>query len=402
MACEGARASFGNILKKRMGEQMENKIRILHVAQAAGGVDRYLKMLLKHLNHDCFENILVCSHDFNRDDYDGLADGFEYVDMQRSIGVADFVSVKEVRKLLKKYMPDIVYGHSSKAGAISRLANICTHHICIYNPHGWAFDMKCGRTKQKIYALIEKALAPLCDEIICISEHEKFSALEKRICRENKLIVILNGVDIEEYESGKGISAVNRSDYGIMKDAFVVGMVGRISRQKAPDIFIKAAMLIKKKIPNAFFVIVGDGEMRGELEHYAKEHGLLNSLLITGWVNNALDYVDMFDVALLLSRWEGFGLAIPEYMMAGKPVVASNVDAIPSIIKDGENGLLVEVDDIDRVAESVVAIHNNPALRNKLRENGIVTVRRGFDVKRTAGESENLFISLSKSGRIGM
>lgn len=269
----------------------------------------------------------------------------------------------------------------------------------IYNPHGWAFDMKCGRTKQKMHVLIEKTLAPFCDEIICISEHEKQSALEKRICREDKLKVILNGVDIEEYESRKlaGFNTVSRASCGIPKDAFIVGMVRRISRQKVPDTFIKAASLIKEKIPNAFFVIKGDGELRCELEHYAVEHDLLNCLLITGWVDNALNYVDLFDVALLLSRWEGFGLAIPEYMMAGKPVAACNIDAIPSIIKDGENGLLVVVDDIDQVVESV-NIHDNQGLRNKLKDNGIMTVHNRFDVKRTAKESEELFTSLKIRG----
>ena len=100
------------------------KIRILHVAQAAGGVDRYIRMLFKYMDHDKFENILVCSHDFKRVDYNGLADAFEHVDMQRPIGKADIDAMKAVRRLIRKYQPDIVYAHSSKAGAIARVANI--------------------------------------------------------------------------------------------------------------------------------------------------------------------------------------------------------------------------------------------------------------------------------------
>lgn len=88
---------------------MERRIRVIHVAQAAGGVDRYIRMLFKYMNHDKFENILVCSHDFKREDYNGLADAFEYVDMQRSIGKADISAMNAVRKLIKKYKPDIVY-----------------------------------------------------------------------------------------------------------------------------------------------------------------------------------------------------------------------------------------------------------------------------------------------------
>lgn len=101
----------------------KKKIKILHVAQAAGGVDRYIRMLLKYLDKEKFENILVCSQDFNREDYDGLVDSFEQIEMNRAIGVSDLNSIKEVRRLIKKYNPDIVYAHSSKAGAIARVAD---------------------------------------------------------------------------------------------------------------------------------------------------------------------------------------------------------------------------------------------------------------------------------------
>lgn len=110
----------------------KKKIKILHVAQAAGGVDRYIRMLLKYLDKEKFENILVCSQDFNREDYDGLVDSFEQIEMNRAIGVSDLNSIKEVRRLIKKYNPDIVYAHSSKAGAIARVADIGLKNHCVY------------------------------------------------------------------------------------------------------------------------------------------------------------------------------------------------------------------------------------------------------------------------------
>lgn len=175
----------------------KKKIKILHVAQAAGGVDRYIRMLLKYLDKEKFENILVCSQDFNREDYDGLVDSFEQIEMNRAIGVSDLNSIKEVRRLIKKYNPDIVYAHSSKAGAIARVADIGLKNHCVYNPHGWAFNMRCSDKKRAMYTAIEKMAAPFCEKIICISDAEKQSALEKKICREDKLQVIFNGVDIE-------------------------------------------------------------------------------------------------------------------------------------------------------------------------------------------------------------
>lgn len=373
----------------------KNKIRILHVAQAAGGVDRYIRMLLKYLDKEKFENILVCSQDFHEEDYKGLLDSFEQIEMTRAIGRTDLKAIKEVRALIKKYNPDIVYAHSSKAGAIARVADIGIKNCCVYNPHGWAFNMRCSAKKKAMYTAIEKIAAPFCDKIICISEAEKQSALDKKICRKEKLQVIFNGVDIEAYESGEH-GTVKRSSLGIPEDAYVVGMVGRISPQKAPDVFVKMAKLVKDEIPNAHFVIVGSGNQEAEIRKYAEENKFADSLHITGWVDDPMSYVELFDVACLLSRWEGFGLALPEYMMAGKPIVASRVDAIPNIIRNGENGLLVEVDDATGASEAVLQIYRDRSLKDKLVSKGVEDVHNRFDAQRVSEEHGILFENMWK------
>ena len=368
----------------------KNKIRILHGAQAAGGVDRYIRMLLKYLDKEKFENILVCSQDFHEEDYRDLVDSFEQVEMTRAIGSSDLKAIKEVRALIKKYNPDIVYAHSSKAGAITRVADIGLKNHCIYNPHGWAFNMRCSAKKKAMYTAIEKIAAPFCDKIICISDAEKQSALDKKICKEDKLQVIFNGVDIEAYEN-EVHGAVKRKDLNIPEDAFVVGMVGRISPQKAPDVFVKMAKHVKDEVPNAHFIIVGNGNQEDEIRKYAEDNDFSNSLHITGWVDNPMSYVELFDVACLLSRWEGFGLALPEYMMAGKPIVASRVDAIPNIIRNGENGLLVEVDDDIGTSKAVLRILREDGLRKKIVAQGLEDVHNRFNARRVSEEHSKLF-----------
>ena len=371
---------------------MGEKIRILHVAQAAGGVDCYIRMLLKYLDKNKFENILVCSQDFCREDYDDLVSNFEQIEMKRAIGWNDVTAIVEVRKLIKYYKPDIVYAHSSKAGAIVRVADIGMKNYCIYNPHGWAFNMRCSNKKKILYTVIEKLAAHFCDRIICISDAEKQSALKKHICHENKLQVIFNGVDIEAYKNGVH-GTIKRKDLDIPDDAFVVGMVGRISPQKAPDVFIKAARMIKEIIPNSHFIIVGNGEQENDIRKYAEENGFSDSLHITGWVENPLNYMELFDVACLLSRWEGFGLVLPEYMMAGKPIVASRVDAIPDIVKDGENGLLVEIDDVEETVQAIMTIYQNPQIRRNIIKGGAQSIKL-FDAKRVSLEHQIIFESI--------
>lgn len=369
------------------------KIRVLHIAQAAGGVDRYLRMLLKYMDREQFENIVVFSQNFNKNDYESIVDGYETVQMYRSIGIHDVKSVFQIRKLIKEYQPDIVYAHSSKAGAVGRLADIGLKNKCIYNPHGWAFNMRCSKRKRLLYTFIEKIAAHFCDKIVCISDAEKQSALDIKICQENKLQIIYNGIDIDDYE--KSIHGkIKRCDIGIPEDAFVIGMVGRICKQKAPDVFIQAAGMIKKELPNAYFILVGDGDMTNSVIKYAQENDLSDSLYITGWVDNPMDYIEIFDIACLLSRWEGFGLVIPEYMLSQKPIIACNVDAIPNIIVDGKSGILVEVDDYAEVYENVMRLYRNPKLRISLINSAYKKVVNDFNARRVSLQTENLIKSM--------
>ena len=168
-------------------------------------------------------------------------------------------------------------------------------------------------------------------------------------------------------------------------------MVGRISPQKAPDVFIKMAKHVKDKVSNAHFIIVGNGDQEAEIKKYARDNDFLDSLHITGWVDNPMSYVELFDVACLLSRWEGFGLVLPEYMMARKPIVASRVDAIPNIIQNGKNGLLVRVDDAIGASKAVLQIYQEDGLKNRLVTQGLEDVNERFDARRVSDEHGKMF-----------
>lgn len=367
------------------------KIRVVHIAECAGGVERYLCSLLKYANRDKFENILIVSNLYKKENYINLVDNIETLDIPHSVGFKTFLVATDLRKLLKKYNPDIIYAHSSIAGAVARLAALGMNSKCIYNPHGWAFNMH--KRNQKIFAALEKIMAPFCDAIVCISDAEKESAISNKICKADKLHVIYNGIDLQEYEN----EVASLEKLNIPENAFVVGMVGRICRQKAPDIFVKMAGIISRQIDNAYFVIVGDvleglSKEKEEIQFLAKQ--LNTKLIITGWVDNPLDYIKRFSVACLLSRWEGFGLAVPEYMVCGKPIVACNVDAIPNLITNMQTGLLVDVDDYESAAKAVIELQSNYELRSNIIANAKKEVYERFDARRMTQDVENLIKSL--------
>lgn len=118
-------------------------MKVIHIVQCAGGVDRYLKMLLPILKEEGLQQILICSPDYRIEEYEKKVDIVEQLNLVQSL--SPFLVMKNVfaiRKLIKEYNPDIVYCHSSFAGGLGRLACIGISTKIIYNPHGWAFNMK--------------------------------------------------------------------------------------------------------------------------------------------------------------------------------------------------------------------------------------------------------------------
>lgn len=377
-----------------------NRIRILHIAQCAGGVDCYLRMLLAHMDKSRFEQILVGSMDYSKEVYEGLVDRFVQIYMCNSLSLgADCRAVIAVRGLIKKLRPNIIYCHSSKAGGIGRIANIGLGVPIVYNPHGWAFNMQGYKLKNYVYLIIEKLLAKLTTKFVAISYYEKLSAIENHVAKEERIKVIFNGVDPEAIKKQLNDCPVTRAMLGIPENAYLIGMVGRISTQKAPDTFIKVAQRLKSVIPNVFFIIVGDGDKRGEVELQITNAGLEDRVIITGWVDNPIAYSALFDQAVLLSRWEGFGLVLAEYMELGKPIVATEVNAIPDLITDHENGLLVDVDNDKQAVVAIMEIYVNLELKQKLINSSMMRVRSFFYVKRVASEHERLFLKII--GNIG-
>ena len=372
----------------------------MHIVECAGGVDRYLRMLTSRMDRERFEQILVCSDDFRREDYEDFVVEFEQVhEMQNALSPSkDGAAVKRVRALIRQWKPDVVYCHSSKGGGIGRLAALGLGVKVMYNPHGWAFSMKGSKVKSWIYLMIERTLTHATDQFVMISNYEKMLAVQRHVGKADRMKVIFNGVDTENIRKTAASSMISRRDVGIPEDTYVVGMVGRISPQKAPDVFVRMAAEVVKKIPKAWFVIVGDGEQKDNILALAEQLGIADRLTITGWTENPIDYMKLFDQAVLLSRWEGFGLVLAEYMTLEKPIVATAVDAIPDLITDYENGLLVESDSPEKAAAAICEIYENKELKYKLINNGKMRVNAFFDISRVANEHERLIVKISGRG----
>ncbi len=119
-------------------------------------------------------------------------------------------------------------------------------------------------------------------------------------------------------------------------------------------------------------------------------------LVITSWTDEPYSYLKVFDVAMLLSRWEGFGLAVVEYMAAEKNVVATNIDAIPTLVNDGVDGLLVEVDNPQDAADKVLWLYRHPKEAEEMKSKALKKVIENYDISRVVDQHIEMFEELTE------
>lgn len=372
------------------------KIKVLHITQAViGGTLEYLKLFFKYIDKEKYEVELICpSYGPMKSEIEKMGFKVYPVEMKRGIDIInDYRCYREVKKIINTVKPNLVHCHSSKAGVIGRIASYKNKVPCVYNAHGWSFSMNINHKKKKFYAVIEKFCSKYCDVIINISDFEQKLALDYKIAPQNKMTTIYNGIDITKYEH-KFDNRTILKEIGIPENSYIVGMVGRLTKQKSPETFIKIAEILSKKIDNCYFILVGDGDLRSEIEDLISLKKLNDKIKITGWTNEANKYVSIFDVGILTSKWEGFGLVLAEYMAAKKPVVASNVGGIPEIIRNGYNGFLVTSGDYIEFSKKILQIYNDNNLKVKLVKNAYNEVINKFNVNRVIDEHEKAYFDI--------
>lgn len=372
-------------------------MKILHIAQSAGyGVTIYMESLIQGLKENGDKQIILGSDYYDSSRSRDIADDVVTIPMCRNISLKDAVTIKRCIGIVRKINPDIVYCHSAKAGIYGRIACIGTKAKVVYNPHGWSFNMKRGMLSTFVYKSIEYVFSWLTDKIVLISQFE-LDSTPKSFPRQ-KLEKITNGIDVERDLRLLQQNSLNRKDLHIPEEAFVVGIVGRISIQKGQDLFVKVAAKVKQRIPSAYFLIVGGKSDDIPLEELISQNGLTDCFTITGEVTDAIRYVPLFDVALFTSRWEGFGLVLPEYMLAKRPVVAFAVDAAKEIIEDHVNGLAIPKGDVDSMAQAVVKLSQDKTLYDRLVDNGYKDAISKYDLKRVVAEHRKMFEKLIVRG----
>ncbi len=230
--------------------------------------------------------------------------------------------------------------------------------------------------RKKYHWFIDRVTARWTDIIISNSHAGKKALTENAGISGEKIIVIPNGIRMD-----KSGFTYSRKDFGIEPSEYLVGTVGNLRSPKGHTYLISAAPAILKDFPETRFVIVGQGELRQTLVNETRKAGIEDRFIFTGFINNAADIIDLFDIFVFPSLWEGCPVSLLEAMGKGKPCVAFSVGDIPHIIEDGVSGLLIPVKNHTKLAGAIISLLRDREQRYNMGENARKRVKEIFSLE---------------------
>jgi glycosyltransferase involved in cell wall biosynthesis len=255
---------------------------------------------------------------------------------------------------------DLVHTHSAKAGALGRLAAARAGvPRVVHTFHGFPFHEFQSWPRRSLYVGVERYLSRFTDMFLAVGGAVAAEAVRRGIAPPDRLRVINPAIEYPGIPSSPAVRDAARRRLGVPVGCKIVGTVGRMDYQKAPENFIDAVVALGR--PDVYAVWIGDGPLRREVERRARRRGLDGRFICVGHRDDVAELLPGLDVFALASRYEGLPCAVAEAMNADVPVVATAVNAVPELVLPGETGLLVSPERPDQLAAAVGHLLDVPA-----------------------------------------
>ncbi len=261
---------------------------------------------------------------------------------------------------------DIVHTNNAIAGGVGRLAAALARvPIIIHHVHAWGLQNDMSKMMRLFYVGSERFCAKFSTRLIAVSKPNIEKGLANNICKEDKFTLIYNGINLENFRQQVDKRAVCL-ELGLDPECKLVGMIGRLDKQKNPLGFIRAAAMVVEKYPKVQFVIAGDGVLRPECESLIKELNLAGKFFLLGYRNDINRIYPILTLTALSSLWEGLPVVFQESMIAGKPIVANDVDGARDVIIDGKTGYLVTPHQPQEMADRILTLLKDEELCSQM------------------------------------
>lgn len=286
-------------------------------------------------------------------------------------GLKDPMVILRTWKLLRDIKPDVVHTHLFKSDFVgqisSRLAGVPVRISSLHNTNPWQ--------KNPIYSMIlRRVITGGTQLIIAVSDVVRDFTIQWSHYTEDEIVVIENGIDLEHFNKEK-VEALDLSKWSIPDDAPIITMIGRLTEQKDHNNLVSAAEIVLSQAPNVRFLIVGTGELEADLKELTKTKGIEEQVIFTGIIRDIPGLMKAVDIITFSSAWEGLPVTLLEAMAMEKPIVSTAVGGIPSVIQDGENGLLVPPRDPVKLAQALLKVLNSLPLQEKLGTSALKSIQ---------------------------
>jgi glycosyltransferase involved in cell wall biosynthesis len=392
---------LSNTLEKKKIMQPPLKIIRIQSRIVVGGPALHTILLSKGLNTKLFKSQLVGG--INNNTEKSLISNAQKMnitcniinEMGREINILDdLISLIKLIRLIKREKPQIVHTHTAKAGTIGRIAALLSGVPFIYHTfHGHVFKGYFNSFITKLYIIIEKQLAKITTNIIVISETQRKDIVDKhKIANDLKTKVIPLGFDWKLFfEPNNKFNFSLRNKYNIPPDKFLIAIVGRIVPIKDHGLFINIALkLIKHNESKYHFVIIGDGELRTELELKIKKHNVSQYFTFTGWIELNANIYQEINLLLLTSKNEGTPVAIIEALVAGVPVIASNVGGVLDIMEDYNISHVIDSRDSIEYENKIIQLQQD---YKRIPEEVSESIKKKYSISRLVKDIEHLYLA---------
>ncbi len=362
----------------------------------AGGAERFARELALHLDPDRFERVVCMTRWSERvlerpaavSAFEALREsGVELLGMRRDSWRA-LGAWRPLITVLRNRPIDILHTHmfgsniwGSVVGTLARTPVIVAHE------QTWSYE---GQPLRRF--LDGNVISRRSDAFICVSKEDRRRMIEIEGVDPAKIVLVPNAISAAAHDDAAGGDV--RAELGLEPDDPVVGTVCVLRPQKALDVLLRAAQLLRAEFPRLRLVIAGDGPERERLKAMTAELGLDGSVDFLGLRNDVPALLSAFDIAVSSSDFEGTPLAVMEYMAAAKPIVATRVGGVPELIDHGVHGLLVEPRDPAALAASIGQLLRDRDYGETLAARARERQRKEFDIEAAVRRIERLYEDL--------
>ncbi len=371
-------------------EERETPVVVAELAGSAahGGGERYLELLIDRLDRARFRPLLICP------------EPGPFVEIMRGRGVpttlvhlaplVNPLALLRLAWLLRRERVTILHTHGARSNAYGAVAGrLARVPVIISTVHNSLLDYEIGELRRWFYLLARRYTIHLADRVICVSAALRQYVLDLFQTAPERTVTVYNGIDLSQFNPARS-GAIARTKFKVDDGPLLVA-VGRLAAQKGHRYLLEALPHLIQEWPQLGCVIVGGGELYGELTELAARLGVAQRCHFAGVWSDVAEVLAAADVVVFPSVSEGFPFVLLEALALAKPVVASNVHAVYELIEDRKTGVLVQARNPEALAQGIREVLRNPAWAAQMGRQGQQVVRERFTVERMVRETVAVF-----------